>query len=1301
MESDPKAIIERLRGECASRCQSGGRTLTLRIVTATPPSPDSGRTAEDTVRGFVTQMYWTIDRWLDLRVEERLVCEGHEDVDRWLRDADGRFVSSVREQMKDIRSGRISVRTAQVHETIFNFLLSFVDSHARQESVRFVFTTSARFAQQRLSSHMGEDGALSIDVLREWRDLHDSEKASESVASLRDAVETVIRHYGAEERIDGDSRPPPRHARSKLLQALSYMEEHGVWEGFLRSVEWRPEALVDEELLLYLENRIQTDLRANGLPPRLLLPRLLAIVLHTCSSKDVEQRALGPADLDAVFSETEDRLREWSRNHRGHLVSSWLSELQVDVNELREEVAHLVSGLITNRLQATESIELLAAGLRAAAREDDSELGFIGFPPDIESKPRVERSRVFVAPVFTRDNQTGKVLELDELEALCLGQEVPAYRAVILGDLGGGKSTLCRMLALRTAQRETGPVPLLLNVRELDENDVKLSALGMVAGQLSRRRSKAVEHEMLAQLCERGETVLLIDGLDELADELRDQFRGRLHGFARSYAKTPIIVTARPAGYDRSPLNARFEVIHLEPFDVDRLRVFIERWFEVAIPDDPDERSRVRGKLNAALDAQPNSRALARNPLLATLIALVYHENRDLPTQRVELYRLCIEILVRDWPEKGNRAMPELPGDLQIQRLGVLALWMQEARSSSNDTGGILVDRSLLDDNLARLLARSVDPGPVQQQKAAAARWRRWLADSMVLQEPQRGLYGFVHLWLMEYLAARRLLEKLSDIQRISDHVAKWRIKTSWHETLLLMLGIRANDGSLCSKVVERLLIEGRTREDARFLLSLLREDLDIDKALRQQLLSSVATFVGDHSFSTRPRHNAYDSLVSDIIESSRRHGEAVRSWIIDEAGQCNGGALVGILLMAPVSLEPALRRRALEPQDMVRLLELGEKERWGRWAVTSAKPTDLLCWTTSAPVNHLLGHALRAGTIRKDAAASWVLGVLRRLTWLSVTMSTLRQNADISEAMEWDSGGVRLTIASWPAVVSGLGDLRDPAAWMKESIRPRDISEGDAALEAVVKIQVASSDRLLRRFARFIQGSHVSANVGNLFDMGRETAALDRNAEFLAFARYCRVVDDHPVGSPLGLGPSVLPARTPPDLRPTPPWFSDVEKADGHAIATAVFASFHAGMLTAGDEFGHVTGTMFVQNLWLNVFFDPLVEYVAREVGATPTTLAPEHYALLLALGLAQYQTTWHWPFSKHWHQWFSVRTPPEHWLAAYIWHLCWAVGESGDSTHLKHAEACLSHSDWPDLAAALRKLAIVPASEGPLARE
>jgi predicted NACHT family NTPase len=49
------------------------------------------------------------------------------------------------------------------------------------------------------------------------------------------------------------------------------------------------------------------------------------------------------------------------------------------------------------------------------------------------------------------------------------------------------------------------------------------------------------------------------------------------------------------------------------------------------------------------LSTNARLQTLATNPLLLSLIAIVYERDLELPERRAALYRRCVEVLLREW----------------------------------------------------------------------------------------------------------------------------------------------------------------------------------------------------------------------------------------------------------------------------------------------------------------------------------------------------------------------------------------------------------------------------------------------------------------------------------------------------------------------------------------------------------------------------------------------------------------------------------------------------------------------------
>ena len=395
------------------------------------------------------------------------------------------------------------------------------------------------------------------------------------------------------------------------------------------------------------------------------------------------------------------------------------------------------------------------------------------------------------------------------------------FRLVLLGDPGGGKSTLVRYLALRHAQAllaeqsaiDDGVLvrfPILIRLADYVESGAwqthSLSAY--LPHYFARRECHLNDLDVVlrAQLS-LGQCLVMLDGLDEIvSSDARRSVVQRIQDFASTFGgptATPnhILITSRSAGYREVPLQTPFEVYTLSALSDKTIRLFLERWcpaveaFET--PDLPAEvhTQAAQREMTALLDALKvqGVRRLAENPLMLRTLALIHKVGRQLPQKRIDLYRLAAETLGYTWRvaqgvrEDALLAQSRLFDPLYRDRLlGQLAYWIHLNRQT-----GLITESDVY-----RVLGRAwaeIERRPWQDDDPdlmIQKEIRQFLAvvrehtGLFVEKAPQQ--YGFLHLTFEEYYAARDLVSRSrTRIQRIRKHLHDPR----WEEPILLALG--------------------------------------------------------------------------------------------------------------------------------------------------------------------------------------------------------------------------------------------------------------------------------------------------------------------------------------------------------------------------------------------------------------------------------------------------------------------------------------------------------------------------------
>jgi predicted NACHT family NTPase len=216
-------------------------------------------------------------------------------------------------------------------------------------------------------------------------------------------------------------------------------------------------------------------------------------------------------------------------------------------------------------------------------------------------------------------------------------------KLVIVGAPGSGKTTLLKHLALKSCTEnlkvlERACVPIPITLRELSDSGKDLRQYIDEVFEKYRfpKAKEFVENDLKMGKCQ-----LLLDGFDELATkEQQEQIAVLIHRFMDKYHKCPIVVTSRIAGY-HDELSS-FTKLELMEFDDKQIELFIQNWFGASEPEKATS-------MQAAIKANEQLKALARNPLMIAIIAIIYEEDRELPQRRAKLYERCVEVLLSKW----------------------------------------------------------------------------------------------------------------------------------------------------------------------------------------------------------------------------------------------------------------------------------------------------------------------------------------------------------------------------------------------------------------------------------------------------------------------------------------------------------------------------------------------------------------------------------------------------------------------------------------------------------------------------
>ncbi len=529
------------------------------------------------------------------------------------------------------------------------------------------------------------------------------------------------------------------------------------------------------------------------------------------------------------------------------------------------------------------------------------------------------------------------------ITALDPEKAVQAYpRCVLLGDPGAGKTTLLRYLALMAAKRALPRLGDFLPIY-VELNAFVRSGLSDLLDYAAQTWDGlyAFPHEEahchIANQLHEGKALFLLDALDEtVVGSTTEEAEHSYHVVSQAilqvatrYPRALLVVTARKAGYQQRASLAGFTELEVLDFRPEDIRQFIVNWYKCSRDLQKDQKI---ADLTLRLERNPRLQALAANPLLLSLIVLVYEAQLDLPDRRADLYKRCVDTLLTEWDAKrGIRRSRQFQPEHKKQLLAVIA-WHFHHQGQ----------RYFPEQELLAVIADFLPMVGLSRDKSHSI-LLEITNEHGLLKEQAQGWYGFVHLTLQEYFVALAITDQ-DHLERLLIH----RANTWWEEVFLLYTGSAPDTSMLLRRLLGQdcnhslredifstnLLLAGRclsSRPTIRdtSLRGLVTSHLfaalqSTPYTLLQRQIAEVLAIMGDSQSSKDLVRLLSDaSLDSDLRERiAKALKELGERWI--------AGELVGLL--SDASLDTSLRGRIAEAalgklgehtiaSDLVRLL--------------------------------------------------------------------------------------------------------------------------------------------------------------------------------------------------------------------------------------------------------------------------------------------------------------------------------------------------------------------------------------------
>lgn len=477
-------------------------------------------------------------------------------------------------------------------------------------------------------------------------------------------------------------------------------------------------------------------------------------------------------------------------------------------------------------------------------------------PPYFNEVKKLPINDIFVNPTFIPLYEKDKKIQ-NELGICDFLSNV--HRSVVLGNPGGGKSTLslklCHDLAEHyskriLAGRQVLPILVVLRDYGADKKDCKCSILQFIETMVNSEYQIKPPNGAFEYMLLNGRAIVIFDGLDELIEtRYRQKISDDIESFCNLYPSVPVLVTSREVGYAQAPLDKKtFGLFQLAPFNDEQMKEYVSNWFYA---DTDLTQKQNEQKIDSFIKESNSVSDIRSNPLMLALMCNIYRGENYIPKNRADVYEKCSLMLFEQWDKRrGIRVELQIEAHIKPAMM-YLAHWIY----SDNRLQGGVTEKKLINKTAEYLLKRRFEDLD-EAEKAAQefiefCRGRAWVfTDTGTTKEGER-LYQFTHRTFIEYFTATYIVRTHATPNLLSDLLLPKIAKSEWDVVSQLAFQLQNRN------------IEGAGDE---LLTELINQANKNDREERWNLLTFAARSLGFMVMSPKVIRNITKAFVENSI---------------------------------------------------------------------------------------------------------------------------------------------------------------------------------------------------------------------------------------------------------------------------------------------------------------------------------------------------------------------------------------------------------------------------------------------------
>lgn len=597
------------------------------------------------------------------------------------------------------------------------------------------------------------------------------------------------------------------------------------------------------------------------------------------SKEPLLQKFLANKEIYLAINEISGNMRELSKS----------SELSY--KELRE-IKEILSERI--RLQKKFNLNDFLSLYKKNLITNLGTVNFIGLgvEPSIKKGKKKELESLFVKPTFKinnathtakseSDNSLEQVLPSDLCELHYSELFAKNDNYVILGNPGAGKSLLVKSIICNLAKSQSDQfkrkelisyIPFRIELKNY--HTYKKTNSGSIIKYLTYLLENeysipSITEDDISSVLKNEKVIIFFDGLDEIFNVTdKNKIKNDIENFHNQFSNIKSITTSRFIGYNDVKLDEkRFSELSICPFNRDQIREYVIKWYTLE-EDDEETRNTEIEDFTSKMNNIDNE--LLSNPLLLSLIVILYRNNLKIPESKLDIYKSCTNTLVDKWDASKDLKIEISEAVKQRKEaiLSDLAYWQYELESSKKS-------EMITYSNAKRTVAESLEKKKIADEFNSDK-----LAEAFLDFAQKRSIYfdnNFTHKTFLEYYTAYWIytnIEKKHKTEVRNKLIVKNITNPFWYIVLELLLNM-IDENQPDSEIIDEIMLEHiKEPKTFPFLIYILPNIKNVSEKVSLDIYNKAISYLisdEDSGNISKVKKDIYQKIVQNTHNNQRQ----------------------------------------------------------------------------------------------------------------------------------------------------------------------------------------------------------------------------------------------------------------------------------------------------------------------------------------------------------------------------------------------------------------------------------------------